>query len=505
MESLETLILSGCSKLEHLADFTMTKNLKSLNLEGCTSLVDVHPSIAFLPKLELLNLRDCKCIWSLPAKFGMESLETLILSGCTNLQRFPEITKKMELLQELYLDGTSIEELPSSIGDLSSLKVLNLSSCSVFENLPPSFLQRIYKKGCRVLLPSLNPTLFKKSPNSIALTLTRFSGLSSLTELNISGRNLCEGALPNDICCLSSLETLILTHNNFVSLPANLCQLTKLLRLELWDCKKLESLPELPSSIKAVGLGGCASLEIVPNPTKPYNPWKRRSYNPIWSKAYCYSVNCFKLVGNDNALGMLKGHIKAIAKAKTIFDMLIPGSKIFEWFNHQSEEGSVMISMPPNLQNDGDQWMGIAVCCVFVPPSNNDDWIRDLAMCTVIIHSIDFQHRLPTYGFNFHSDSHRILKDHLWLGYLPRDIVDYFWNDESGDCKVKKCIGIKILFETLGIGPKVKKCGARLVYRSNMEDMDPTIEQSSTPTSTNFSDIHQDSTDGLSKKRKRYF
>ncbi|XP_017978840.1 PREDICTED: TMV resistance protein N isoform X2 [Theobroma cacao] len=473
LSNLKVLNLSGCSKLENLPDFTMIENLESLNLQGCTSLLDVHPSISVLPKLKLLNLRNCTSLRSLSTNIGMESLETLILSGCKDLRRFPEITGKMERLLELHLDGTSIEELPSSIGNLSSLQVLNLSGCSVFEILPPSFPQWICRKGCRVLLSSQNHMLSKKSLNSMALRLPRLSGLSTLRELNISGRNLCEGAIPSDICCLSSLRTLTLSDNNFASLPTNLCQLSKLYLLELADCKKLETLPQLPSSIIAVGLDGCASLEIVPNPTKAYT---------TSDKIHYYGVNCFNLAANDNALRMLKGHLKIVVNARQTFDIIIPGSEIFEWFSHQSEECSVMI---PNLQND-IQWMGFSLCCALVPTSNNVAWRGEVIECTIKIHFEGFACEIPTAGYSFNSKSGQISEDHLWLRYLPRDILDNFLKHQSGQYEIsqsgdwiRSCIGIEILFETLGIGTKVNKCGARLVYPSDLEDLDPTMEQPS--------------------------
>ena len=50
-------------------------------------------------------------------------------SGCSNLERFPEITGKMEILKELHLDETTIKELPSSIGHLTVVEVLNLACC----------------------------------------------------------------------------------------------------------------------------------------------------------------------------------------------------------------------------------------------------------------------------------------------------------------------------------------------------------------------------------------
>ncbi|EOY25761.1 Tir-nbs-lrr resistance-like protein [Theobroma cacao] len=149
---------------------------------------------------------------------------------------------------------------------------------------------------------------------------------------------------------------------------------------------------------------------------------------------------------------------------------------------HQSEECSVMI---PNLQND-IQWMGFALCCALVPASNNVAWRREQISCTIKIHFEGFTCRTPTAGYYFKSKSGQISEDHLWLRYLHRDILDNILKHKSGQYEIlrsgdwiRSCIGIEILFETLGIGTKVNKCGARLVYPSDLKDLDPTMEQPS--------------------------
>ncbi|PPS14290.1 hypothetical protein GOBAR_AA06290 [Gossypium barbadense] len=52
--------------------------------------------------------------------------------------------------------------------------------------------------------------------------------------------------------------------------------------------------------------------------------------------------------------------IAGICKFKR-FDILIPGSEIPEWFNHQRVEFSIELSLPLNIRNYS-QWMGIAFC-----------------------------------------------------------------------------------------------------------------------------------------------
>ncbi|MFQ6635421.1 hypothetical protein Gotur_012082 [Gossypium turneri] len=368
-ENVDALtLLEGSKNLIKAPDFTTAPNLEILVLEGCTRLIYVHPSVGVLTRLKLLNLRGCKSLRSFPTKIGMESLEKLILSGCSKLQSFPEIDGKMECLLRLYLDGTSIQQLPSSIGNLSSLlllnledcrnlvslpgsiggckslKILNLSGCHKVESLPENlqqvkFLEELdlsetsmtkpppfifQFKNLKVLsfngikgpssklqknLPSLLKVIQRGRTNSMALMLPSLLGLCSLTRLNLSECNLCEGDIPSDISRLSCLEELDLGGNNFISIPSCLTQISKLEFLRLSDCRALKSLPELPTSIEGVTVNGCTSLEMVAYPSKVCNS----KYS-----ADIVGVNCFRLAENIDALTLLKKHFAGIWKFKKI-------------------------------------------------------------------------------------------------------------------------------------------------------------------------------------------
>uniref|UniRef100_A0A2N9GNS1 TIR domain-containing protein n=1 Tax=Fagus sylvatica TaxID=28930 RepID=A0A2N9GNS1_FAGSY len=84
-------------------------------------------------------------------------------------------------------------------------------------------------------------------PEPINLLLPKlYSGLSSLKSLDLSNCNLSDGALPDDLSCLSSLQSLKLSKNNFTHLPDSFSQLSKLKLLYLDNCSKLRSLPCLP-------------------------------------------------------------------------------------------------------------------------------------------------------------------------------------------------------------------------------------------------------------------
>ncbi|KAK8591547.1 hypothetical protein V6N13_031587 [Hibiscus sabdariffa] len=104
LNKLKLVDLKNSESLLRVPDLSMATDLEDLELEGCTSLVDVHPSVGALSRIRTLNLRGCKCLRSIPAINGMESLEILILSSCSNLQSFPEIMGEMRCLSKLYLD-----------------------------------------------------------------------------------------------------------------------------------------------------------------------------------------------------------------------------------------------------------------------------------------------------------------------------------------------------------------------------------------------------------------
>ena len=122
-------------------------------LEGCINLLEVHPAIAVHKKLTLLNLKGCKNLNCLPSKIEIESLEILILLGCSKIKRILEFMRNMESLWILHLDSTSITELPSSVKHLINLASLNLSDCKNLVSIPSiifsfMWLEDVNVAGC---------------------------------------------------------------------------------------------------------------------------------------------------------------------------------------------------------------------------------------------------------------------------------------------------------------------------------------------------------------------
>ncbi|CAN6566558.1 unnamed protein product [Malus baccata var. baccata] len=110
LPSLKILDVSHSHALTEIMDFSLCPSLEELILVDCTSLIDVHESIGNMDRLMYLNVKDCKNLRMLPKNMCLlKSLETLILSGCSNLDEFPvEMMKKMESLKVLETDGIPI-------------------------------------------------------------------------------------------------------------------------------------------------------------------------------------------------------------------------------------------------------------------------------------------------------------------------------------------------------------------------------------------------------------
>ncbi|XP_020970808.1 TMV resistance protein N isoform X3 [Arachis ipaensis] len=385
LHKLKCINLSFSGNLNQTPDFVEVPNLESLVLEGCTSLTEIHSSVMHLKKLVQLNLKGCKRLKALPGKMEMSSLKVLNLSGCSNMNTVPDFGNCMGHLAELHLDGTAVTELPSSLGclvglvllhlqncmylvclpdtihKLKSLKVLNVSYCSKLRSLPECLqemnnLEELYASNIEELplflyyLGNIKAVSFAgcKGPTSefnCFRVPSAVCGPSLLIRLDLSYCNLPAESIPDGFCGLSLLRDLDLSGNNFVNLPSDISKHTTLEYLCLNWCKKLQSLPELPLSIKSVDASNCASLV-----TSKFHPSSKCS---IFA-----SLVQWHLPRERKCL------LKGICFPRKRFDMFITGNKIPSWFAPQKSSSFAEIPFPH--PSPPTEWLGYALCFLLV-------------------------------------------------------------------------------------------------------------------------------------------
>ncbi|XP_039169101.1 disease resistance protein RPV1-like isoform X2 [Eucalyptus grandis] len=188
--NLKVLNLTGCQELRETPDLSFNVNLVQLILEGCRSLVRIHPSISHLKRLVILNLKDCYHLHMLPDEIG-----------------------ELESLEQLLLDSTSIEEIPEW-RKAKKLKILSLVECKS--------LKKFNFVGCATSSVGVD-IIFTQQPKSI-------ENCNSLTKLDLTRSAIQE--LPDSIGNLKSLRVLKMIDSSIRKLPSAIGMLEKLEELE---------------------------------------------------------------------------------------------------------------------------------------------------------------------------------------------------------------------------------------------------------------------------------
>ncbi|XP_016648317.1 PREDICTED: disease resistance protein TAO1-like [Prunus mume] len=243
---LTFLNLTGSEFLTEISDLSGSPNLRYLYANHCKSLVQVHPSVGSLDKLQVLNFYGCCELTKFPNEVWCKSLEQLDLRNCIKLERFPEIMDKVESLNKLDLFRTAIKELPASIGNLIGLTHLGLSGYPelIVSNGNNVGLTELGIFGCPIKeLPAVIQNLIALSGCPIKELLASIGNFTGLTDLDLPGCPIKE--LPASFGNLIGPIYLDLRGCPIKELPASIGNLIGLTDLDLFGCP----IKELPASI----------------------------------------------------------------------------------------------------------------------------------------------------------------------------------------------------------------------------------------------------------------
>ncbi|XP_028802438.1 disease resistance-like protein DSC1 [Neltuma alba] len=462
--NLKKIDLSNSKHLLELPDFSMARNLQEVVLYNCKSLRKVHPSILTIHKLVNLNLSYCKSLTSLRSDVHLRSLSSLSLGECSRLREFSVTSENM---RNLSLAGTAINELPSSIRLLNKLETFDLHRCKKLKNLPNksanlSSLRELWIYGC-VQIDASNLRFL--------LDGSRFLETLVLQDCH----NLFE--LPDTIRFLSSLKHLSLNETDIKRLPASIKHLPQLEKLDLSNCRKLQSLPHLPLTVKELYLTNCTSLERVMFSSMASDHLKgKMRYSTSFQNCVnldAHSLRAIEVNSHVNIKRLAIEHLSTLEKSKILggpVDVIYPGSNVPEWFTNRTRQSSVTIdlsSAPPSM------FVGF-IFCVVVCKFPSDD--KNLVGCDCYM-EINGK-RDKNMGAWTSISACEFMSDHVCLWYDERCCLKTNESKEEDESNRKK-ISFEFFAQTGDIWKKskdivIKECGVCPIYAS---EYDKFIEQ----------------------------
>ncbi|KAG6737785.1 hypothetical protein POTOM_059315 [Populus tomentosa] len=432
LRELIYLDLSGCSSITEFPK--VSNNIKELYLDG-TAIREIPSSIECLCELAELHLRNCKQFEILPSSIcKLRKLQRLNLSGCLQFRDFPEVLEPMYCLRYLYLEQTRITELPSPIGNLKGLACLEVGNCKYLNDIECFVDFTVY--------------------------------LFCLRKLNLDGCHIL--VVPNSLGFLSSLEVLDLSGNNFSTIPLSINQLLELQYLGLRNCKRLQSLPELPPRLLKLDADNCESLNYLESSSSTVV--KGNIFEFIFTNclSLCrinqimpYSLMKFRLYTKR-----LHQQLPDVPEGACSF--CLPGGVSPQWLSHQSWGSTITCQLSSHWANS--KFLGFSLCAV------------------IAFHS--FGHSLQvkcTYHFsNEHGDNHdlycylhgwydekHIDSDHIFMGFDPCLVA-------KEDCMFSEYSEVSVEFQLEDMNGnllpldlcQVHECGIRLLYEDEIHCID---------------------------------
>lgn len=202
-------------------DETFTDNSFYLAKEGTESFFRIFGE---LPELEYISIHDSKL---LPYLKHLKLLKGLKISKF-EWNIFQSYIKNYEEIELLIIEDPSVSQLPNTIGQLMSLKQLEIYATNVTSLPEMTLLQKL--------------VVFRSMLGKISVLPNTFALLESLRYLEIKGMVNFK-KFPDEITSLKNLRVLFIELRNATTLPDSICNLLNLHKIHLYDCQRILKLP----------------------------------------------------------------------------------------------------------------------------------------------------------------------------------------------------------------------------------------------------------------------
>ncbi|PIA25499.1 hypothetical protein AQUCO_11200008v1 [Aquilegia coerulea] len=309
---IQTLILRGCSRLETIPRIISAINLDVLDLSGASALrsipdrayylkllnlsgtlVECLPSPSSLDTLEHLLLRGCTKITTMPHPDEYKSLHVLDLSAATSFREFQgqKITSADNYgLKKLDLSGSLIAQMPPFVGFFSISQIL-LRNCCHIKTMPPLNVKvEVLDLSGSTAFKSLQDEPLLDQLRELDLSRTQIGKLPVLSihsvmvqlilrgceylvelpqlelqrlqVLDLSGSTKFKKFKDDSFNKLRKLKTLNLSETQVAKVPT-FSECSELRQLILRNCLKLETLPHLITleKLELLDLSGAISFK----------------------------------------------------------------------------------------------------------------------------------------------------------------------------------------------------------------------------------------------------